>query len=175
MERWSEDERYQKQTELVREALSSEDHAFSTLLDGMREQGESAVYLCGSRIDHDFCFGSEDIGFLVSTLPEDTPKASVPGYHPGSTEVYVTFQGRLTMEYLDNGQVRSRDVAQHEVAVLPPGRCHRVLPATDQPAASLIVKTNLGHKPGVVRCGDCEYFQEPTACPLHQRWIADSP
>jgi len=175
MKRWSEDKRYQKQTDLVRKALSSENHAFSTLLDGMRESGESAVYLCGSRIDSEFCFGSKDIGVLVSVLPEDAPKASVPGYHPGSTEVYVTFQGRLTIEYLDDGRVQTRDVAQHEVAVLPPGQCHRIVPAPDQPAASLIVKTNLSHEPGVVRCSDCAYFPDPTDCPLHRQWASDHP
>lgn len=173
MKRWSKDERYQTQTELIRNALSSDNHPFSTLLDGMRESEESAVYLCGSRIDNEFCFGSEDIGFLVSALPEDAPKASVPGYHPGSTEVYVTFQGRLMIEYLEDREVQTRDVSQHEVAVLPPGRCHRVLPVRDEPAASLIVKTNLSHEPGVVRCSDCAYFEDVVDCPLHRRWASE--
>jgi len=173
MKSWTEEDRYETQTDLVRKALASEDHALDVLLAGMRESGESAVYLCGSRLDHAFCFGSEDVGVLLSVLPEDAPKAAVPGYHPGSTEVYVPFQGRLTIEVLEDGTVQSRDVARYETAVLPPGQCHRIRPAPDRRAASLVVKTHLRHQPGVVRCRDCAYFSIPTDCPLHRRWQAD--
>ncbi|PEN13182.1 hypothetical protein CRI94_11095 [Longibacter salinarum] len=173
MEKWSEEERYETQSELIREALASDGHGLDVLLEGMRASGESAVYLCGSRVDNDFCFGSEDVGVLLSVLPEDNPKAAVPGYHPGSTEVYVTFQGQLTMEYLDDGALQTREVKQYETAVLPPGQCHRIRPEVGRRAASLVVKTNLSHEPGVVRCDDCGYFSDPTDCPLHRSWQAD--
>ncbi|HHP7239059.1 hypothetical protein [Longibacter sp.] len=173
MKKWTEEERYETQSDLIRQALSSEDHALDTLLEGMRKRGESAVYLCGSRLDHDFCFGSEDIGVLLSVLPEDNAKAFVPGYHPGSTEVYVPFQGGLTIEYLVDGDVETRDVARYETAVLPPGQCHRIQPNLDRRAASLVVKTNLSHDPDVVRCADCGYFKDPLDCSLHRSWTVD--
>jgi mannose-6-phosphate isomerase-like protein (cupin superfamily) len=173
MQKWTEEERYEKQSELIRKALVSEGHALDTLLEGMRESGESAVYLCGSRLDHDFCFGSEDVGVLLSVLPEDSAKAAVPGCHPGSTEAYVTFQGHLTIEYLDHGRLETRDVEQYETVVLPPGQCHRIQPNLGRRAASIVVKTNLSHEPGVVRCAECGYFSDPADCSLHRSWKAD--
>lgn len=174
MSRWEDEGRYEKQTEVVREALAAEDEALGALLAGMRESGESAVYLCGSRRDHDLCFESDAIGWLVTALPEDGPKAATPGYHPGSTETYIPFQGRLTMEVLDGGEVRSREIRPNEVLVLPPGQCHRVRLDPEQEAASLVVKTNLAHQPGVVRCADCTYFPAPTDCPLHRQWTQET-
>ena len=172
MGKWDDEERYEKRSEIVREALSEENGSLGALLAGMRESGESAVYFCGSRRDHDLCFESDEIGWLVTTLPEDGPKAATPGYHPGSTETYIPFQGRLTIEVLDGGEVRSREVGRNDVVVLPPGQCHRVRRDPEQQAASLVVKTNLQHKPGVVRCDDCAYFPDATDCPLHRRWTA---
>ena len=88
----------------------------------MRSSGNTAVYLAGSRLDNDYCLGSADVGMLLSLLPEDGPKAAEPGYHPGSTEVYVTFQGSLVLEYLDADEVRESTVSAGDVHVLPPGR-----------------------------------------------------
>jgi mannose-6-phosphate isomerase-like protein (cupin superfamily) len=110
---------------------------------------------------------------LLSLLPEDGRKAAEPGYHPGSTEVYVTFQGSLVMECLVDGDVRDTTVVTNDVLILPPGQCHRVRHDRHGRAASLIVKTNLGARPRVVRCDDCTYYRDKNDCSLHERWRDD--
>lgn len=72
----------------------------------MRTKGESAIYLCGTCLDNDYGFGSNDIGTAISALPEDGDKAAEPCFHPGSTEVYIIFQGSLCIETLNNGFIR---------------------------------------------------------------------
>ncbi|MEN8133255.1 MAG: hypothetical protein ABFS45_24380, partial [Pseudomonadota bacterium] len=96
---------YDRQTKLIKEALATPEHSLNTLLEHMRVEGEATIYLCGTRLDSDYGLGSNDLGTAVSILPEDRLKAAVPGYHPGSTEVYVIFQGSLIMELLDQGFV----------------------------------------------------------------------
>jgi len=162
---------YDIQTDVLRKALESDCHSLDTLLRLMREKGEqaSAIYLCGTRLDSDFCFGSNDLGLAISVLPQDGRKAAEPGYHPGSTEVYVTFQGSLVIELLDNGIV-SETLGQFNVAVIPPAQCHRIRNEPERQTASLIVKTNPHHKPGVVRCADCTYYKSPDECPLRRSW-----
>jgi hypothetical protein len=87
--------------------------------------------------------------------------------------VYITFRGELTLEMLDDGEVEAHEVKQHDVTVLPAGQCHRIRRSPNRHAASLVVKTNLSHRPAVVRCGSCEYFSDPSACPLHRQWQAE--
>ena len=171
--KWDQADRYAAQTNLVKQALATPDHSLDELLRLMRGTGQTAVYLSGTRLDHDYCFGSGDVGVLFSVLPEDADKVAEPGYHPGSTEVYITFQGSVLMECLEQGQVTEKRIAQHGVLVLPAGQCHRVRPRAQGRAASVIVKTNLGFKPGVVRCDDCAYYPAKTACPLFQLWRAE--
>ena len=161
---------YDIQTEVFRKALGSDGHSLNELLRLMRAKGISSVYLCGTRLDSDLCFGSNDLGLAISVLPEDARKAAEPGYHPGSTEVYVVFQGSFVIEMLDNGLIREETPGQFNVVVIPPGQCHRVLNKPEQEAASIIVKTNLHHEPGVVRCADCTCYQIPDECPLWRSW-----
>ncbi|NIP98352.1 MAG: hypothetical protein GWO24_35055, partial [Akkermansiaceae bacterium] len=104
---WNNQDDYPAQSEIVTRALSTPDHSLDELIRLMRETGQPALYLAGSRLDHDYCFGSTDVGMLLSVLPEDSPKAAEPGYHPGSTEVYIPFQGSLVIEFLEN-EVLSR-------------------------------------------------------------------
>lgn len=170
--KWNNSNGYDDQTNIIRRALESPDHALNELLRLMRLGGRPAIYLSGTRLDHDFCFGSLDVGVLFSVLPED-PHAAVPGYHPHSTETYVTFQGALVMEYLEDGHLREKTVGGNEVLVIPPGQCHRVRRAPTS-AASLIVKTNLGAEPKVERCETCRYHADPTACLLNQSWRSES-
>ena len=158
---------------MVQQALATADHSLDGLLGLMRRTGEAALYLCGSRVDNATCFGSEDVGFLLSVLPQDAAKAAVPGFHPGSTEVYVTFQGRLAMQCLENQRVVEKSVAHNDVLILPPGQCHRVRYDAGAASASLIVKTSLRHTPGVVRCDECTYFSRTNECPLHLAWIEE--
>jgi mannose-6-phosphate isomerase-like protein (cupin superfamily) len=172
--KWNDEESYAGQTGIVKQALESPDHSLNSLLAMMRSSGQAAVYFSGTRLDHDHCFGSEDAGLLLSVLPEDGEKAAKPGYHPGSTEVYVTFQGSLIVEYLENRKVNEIEVGPAPALILPPGQCHRVRQNGHQ-AASVIIKTNLKHRPGVVRCNACEYFSDPEECALYQRWISEKP
>ena len=167
------EEAYATQSEILKQALATAAHSLDALLSLMRDSGNSAVYLAGTRLDNDYCFGSTELGMLLSILPEDGPKAAEPGYHPGSTEVYVTFQGSLVLEYLDAGEVRETTVGGSEVFAIQPGQCHRVRHDPNRQAASLIVKTNLEAKPGVVRCDDCAYYEDKSACALHRSWQAD--
>ena len=171
--KWDKADRYAAQTGIMKQALATPEHSLNELLALMRRTGQAAVYLSGSRLDNDYCFGSEDVGMLLSVLPEDATKAVEPGYHPGSTEVYLTFQGNLVMECLENGRVQEKPVNENAVLVVPPGQCHRVPYAGQRKAASLIVKTNLRHQPGVVRCDTCTYYPDKTTCPLFQRWNVD--
>jgi mannose-6-phosphate isomerase-like protein (cupin superfamily) len=166
---WEVFERYAVQTEIVRQSLAHPEHSLQNLINLMRSTGEAAVYFSGTRLDSDYCFGSEEVGLVLSVLPEDGLKAAQPGYHPGSMEVYVTFQGSLTMEYLDEGEVIVTEVKPNIALILPPGQCHRVCNNGTE-AASVVVKTNLRHQPGVVRCGVCEYFTRPEDCALYQSW-----
>ncbi len=161
---------YAHQTEIIRQTFSQFGHSLDHLLEQMRKSGQSALYLAGARLDHDYGFVSGDVGMLLSVLPEDARKAAVPGYHPGSAETYFPFQGTLVMEFLEAGQVQEKQLTPYVVHTLPPGQCHRVRFNAHQQAASLIVKTNLHHKPGVVRCHDCEYYPDSMNCPLFHRW-----
>src|ERR1043165_2948755 len=131
MSKWTNEQRYLAQSSMVRDALAAPDHSLERLLTLMREKGEAALYLSGTRLDNDFCFGSEDLGMLLSTLPEDGAKAGEPGYHPGSAEVYITFQGSVALECLEDGIVVSKRSGDNVVVVLPPGQCHRVKAATE--------------------------------------------
>jgi len=167
------EDRYQLQSRLIRETLASPTRGLDLLLAGMRTSGESCVYLCGSRIDNDFGFGSADLGLALSVLPEDGSKAAVPGYHPGGTEVYVVIEGELVLEWLEDGVVRSRPCRQHEVTLIPAGHCHRVRHSPDARAASLIVKTGLDRAPAVVRCTECPRYRAPADCPLHAAWATE--
>jgi hypothetical protein len=167
------EDRYAVQSQLIREVLALPTRELNELLARMRASGESCVYLCGSRLDNDFGFGSADLGLALSVLPEDGPKAAVPAYHPGSTELYVTIKGELVLEWLESGVVRSRPCSQHEVAIISPGQCHRVRHRPDAEAASLIVKTGLDQIPAVVRCAECKRYRAPTDCPLHAAWVAE--
>jgi len=171
--KWDKADKYAAQSDIVRQALATPTHSLDELLSLMRRSGQTAVYLSGTRLDNDHCFGSTDVGMLFSILPQDAQKAAEPGYHPGSTEVYVTFQGSLVMECLEDGQVRDQTVGANEVLVLPPGQCHRVRFDAHRQAASVIVKTSLSAKPSVVRCDACTYYRDKTTCPLHQRWSAE--
>lgn len=172
--KWDKPEKYAAQSDILRQALLTPTHSLDELLRLMRHSGQTAVYLSGTRLDNDHCFGSFDVGLLLSVLPQDAQKAAEPGYHPGSTEIYVTFQGALVMEYLENGQAKEKTVCgDSQVIVLPPGQCHRVRSDAQREAASIIIKTNLNAKPGVVRCSECSYYPDPTACPLSQRWCAE--
>ncbi len=173
---WDKPEKYAAQSDIVRQALATPTHSLDELLRLMRHSGQTAVYLSGTRLDNDQCFGSDDVGLLLSVLPQDAEKAAEPGYHPGSTEVYVTFQGSLVMEFLEAGRVKEKTVGiggDSEVIILPPGQCHRVRFDTHREAASIIVKTRLSAKPSVVRCADCTYYRDASACPLSQSWSAE--
>jgi len=165
---------YASQTAIIRQALDRPDHALNAVLDLMREREKGTIYLSGTRLDNDVCFGSGDIGILLMVMTEALPKASTPGYHPHSTELYVVFHGRLVMECLEDGDVRTYIAAGDEILKIPPGRCHRARAEPPTVSSSLIIKTNLGDKPGVVRCDSCAYFSDVGNCPLHQRWNAES-
>ena len=171
--KWDQAGKYAEQSEIVSQALAASDHSLDELLRLMREKALASVYLSGSRLDNDYCFGSTDIGLLFSVLPED-PHAVVPGYHPGSTEVYVTFQGSLVMECLEDGRVVEKTADADHILVLPPGQCHRVRRDERRKAASAIVKTNLNHKPSVMRCDNCSYYTDKIACPLYQSWSREA-
>jgi hypothetical protein len=162
---------YEVQSEILDEAKSEQ--SLDCLLLLMRHRQEAAIYLSGTRLDNDHCLGSHNIGMLLSVMPEDGTKAAIPGYHPGSTEVYVTFQGEVTLEVLEQGSLLRKTANASSVVVLPPGQCHRVRIEPGRPATSLIVKTNLQHKPAVVRCESCGYFSNPQDCPLHRSWRDD--
>jgi hypothetical protein len=173
---WTNTEGHAAQSALVKNALADPDHSLARLLHLMEAHGQGALYLSGSRLDNDFCLGSDELGALLSVLPADRDKAGVPGYHPGSTEIYTTFRGQLTMACLDADRrsVRGRVSTRNEVVVLPAGQCHRVRDAATTHAASFIVKTNLAHRPGVVRCDACAYFADPADCALHNEWRAET-
>jgi len=176
--KWGNIASYLAQSEIVQRSLATEDHSLDNLLDQMRKTQQHAVYLSGTRLDSIYCFGSLDVGVLFSVLPEDK-HAPDPGYHPGSTEVYVTFQGSLVMECLENNCVVEKKVSSNDVLVLPAGQCHRVRYDPEGQAASLIVKSNLRHEPDVLRCTDkdgkhqCGKYPDLTQCPLHERWISE--
>jgi hypothetical protein len=163
---------YDVQTEILDEAQRA--HSVDHLLQLMRERQEAAIYLSGTRLDNDHGLGSDELGVLLSVMPEDGSKAAIPGYHPGSTEVYVTFQGEVRLEVLEQGSVITRTSHASSVVVLAPGQCHRVRHEPGRRAASLIAKTNLQHKPSVVRCESCGYFSNPRDCRLHQSWQSEA-
>jgi hypothetical protein len=165
--------RYERQTEILRQALDLPGRSLDGLLHQMRTGGESAIYLCGSRLDNDFALGSHDLAALLSVLPQAGRKAAEPGYHPGSTEVHIVFQGSPVIESLIGNSLESVTCGQFSVVVLPPGQCHRVRYEAQQVAASFIVKTNPGYDPKVIRCGDCVRFSDKAQCPLHRSWEKD--
>lgn len=172
--KWNDEARYRAQTDLIRAALSTDGHELDALLAGMEaSKNEGTIYLCGRRLDNEYCFGSDDLGLLISKLPKGGAKAGVPGYHPRSTETWVILQGALTLGSLDEGVLRRRSYRRSDVAVIPPGRCHRVLDAYGQEAAALIVKTNLRHEPEVVRCRECTHFGLPAECPVRAGWLEE--
>lgn len=165
---------YEVQSEILKAALASGGRPLEVLLEGMRASGEACLYLSGTRLDNELCFGSRDLGLALSVLPENTPKAARPGYHPGSTEVYCALQGSLPIEVLQEGKVFSRVVEEHCVLVIPPGECHRVCCEAGRQSAALIVKTNPGGQPGVVRCSECGFYPDSKECALHRRWMEEA-
>jgi mannose-6-phosphate isomerase-like protein (cupin superfamily) len=166
--------RYEVQTRLVGDVLAAPAPELQQLLASMRSAAEPCLYLAGSRLDNGFAFGSRDIGLAISVLPEDGLKAATPAYHPGSTELYVLIEGELVLESLEDGAVRQRACRQHEIAIVPPGQCHRIRRQSGKQAASLIVKTNLAFQPAVVRCPDCLHYRTPEQCPLHISWAQET-
>lgn len=164
---------YDEQSTIIKEACGTGNHSLNRLIELMRERGESAIYLCGTRLDSDYCFGSDDLGTAISALPQDGEKAAEPGFHPGSTEVYVIFQGSLVMEFLEDGHLSTQNCGQFDVVVIPPGQCHRVRNELEREAASFIVKTNPHHKPGVLRCDKCSCYSDPKKCPVHTSWLRE--
>lgn len=166
-------DRFTAQTALLHQTFATPSHSLDTLLAHMRQTGQSAIYLSGSRLDHAYGFVSSDLGLLLSALPEDGVKAATPGYHPKSEETYHLFQGTITLEMLVEGEIQAKELHAYETYPIPAGQCHRVRPAPRQQAASLIVKTNLHSQPGVVRCNSCTYFANKTDCPLFQRHSID--
>ena len=161
---------YDMQSGLLKDVLNSEGHRLNELLRLMREKNEPVIYLCGTRLDNDFGFGSDDLGLAISVLPQDGDKAAEPGYHPGSTEIYVTFQGSLVIEHLEHNIIKSEPLGQFGIRVILPGQCHRVRNEPQREAASLIIKTNPHHKPGVIRCKDCSYYKNPEDCLFCRSW-----
>ena len=164
---------YDAQTEIIEKTLGSPHSRLSELLKHMRANGEAAVYLCGTRLDSKYGFGSNDLSYAISVLPRDGPKAAEPGYHPGSTEVYVVFQGSLVMDIVKQGYLETQNCGQFDVLVLPPGQCHRVRFEVERPAASFIVKTNPHHEPKAVRCEGCMHFPDQNQCPLGRIWAEE--
>jgi len=166
---------YDIQTEIVQEALNSQGHCLDELVRLMRKRCDlaSVIYFCGTRLDSDFCFGSSDLAFAISALPQDARKAAKPGYHPKSTEVYIIFQGSLIIELLDQGTIREEALNQYGVLLIAPGQCHRVRIEPKREAASFIVKTNPHHEPEVVRCESCTYYVDVEICPLRRSWAQD--
>ena len=67
---------YDVQTEILDEAQRA--HSVDRLLQLMRERQEAAIYLSGTRLDNDHGLGSEELGVLLSVMPEDGTKAAVP-------------------------------------------------------------------------------------------------
>jgi mannose-6-phosphate isomerase-like protein (cupin superfamily) len=172
--KWNDETRYRVQTDLIRAALGTDGHELDALLAGMEaSKNEGTIYLCGRRLDNEYCFGSDDLGLLISKLPKGGAKAGIPGYHPGSTETWVILQGGLTLGWLDQGELRSKSYSRSDVVVIPPGQCHRVDDAFGREAASLIVKTNLRHEPGVVRCQECTHFGTLAECPVRASWLEE--
>jgi hypothetical protein len=162
------------QTEILAKSFQEGGQSLDALLGLMREQGEAVIYLCGSRLDNDYCLGSHDISFAISVLPQDGCKAARPSYHPGSTEVYVAFQGSLIIESLHQGSIKSEVSGQFNFVVIPPGQCHRVRYEPQREAASLIVKTNPHHEPKAVRCDNCTYYRHPEEdCILCKSWLQE--
>jgi hypothetical protein len=165
--------RYDLQSQIIEDTLNTSNHSLNELLKKMRTKGEPVIYLSGTRLDHDYVLGSNDIGTAISVLPQDGYKAAVPGYHPGSTEVYVIFQGSLCIETLQNGSVNAINCGQFDVYVIPPGECHRVTFDPQRLAASYLVKTNPSHEPKVIRCDGCTYYEDKCTCPLNKSWQQD--
>lgn len=162
------------QTHIISQTLNEKDQSLDEMLRLMREKKEPVIYLCGTRLDHNYCLGSDDISFTISVLPQDGCKAATPGYHPGSTEMYVAFQGSLIIESLKSGSITSEVSGQFNFVVLPPGQCHRVRYEPQREAASLIIKTNPHHEPKVIRCQECTYYKHPDEdCFLCKSWLQE--
>ena len=177
--RWSKKDgngrfKFDKQTDLVNQALSHAGQPLNELLRLMHQESEGSLYLAGKRLDSSYCFGSKELGLVISSLPDDGKKAAEPGYHPGSTEVYIVFQGELVIELLNGDKVDRLTCHQFDVHVIQPGTCHRVRFDPKRAAASLIVKTNLKFEPEVIRCRSCTYFDRPEICQLHQSWLLEN-
>jgi len=161
------------QSRVLKEALGTANHSLDGLIALMREQGETEVHLCGPRLEGGLCLESNELGAAISVLPQDGEKASEPGFHPASTEVYIIFQGSLVVEFLKSGHLCTQNCRQFDVVVIPSGRCHRVRIEPEKEAAFLIVRTNLQYEPGVLRCDKCFYYGNPRRCPVHESWLRE--
>ena len=166
-------EQFDKRTKIFTDTFGS-GCSLDKLISLMKKENEAALYLCGKLLDdtrpHGCYLVSDDLGFLFSTLPEDGTKAAKPGYHPGSTEIYVIFNGSLVIESLENGDFKEENLEKYYVKTIPPRVCHRVRKQPGKQAASFIIKTNLKYEPDVVRCDECTLHQVDT-CPLYTNWV----
>jgi hypothetical protein len=73
------EKRYDRQSDVIKQALESPDRGLDTLLCLMRASGESAVYLNGTRVDNEFGLGSDYLGVAISAQPRDGVKFAEPG------------------------------------------------------------------------------------------------
>ena len=62
IKKWDKTDQYAAQSDIVRQVLATPTHSLDELLRLMRRSGQTAVYLSGTRIDNDYCFGSTDVG-----------------------------------------------------------------------------------------------------------------
>jgi hypothetical protein len=116
MKYWSNDNEYQKQSELWRvfyerikagyERIQAGGNpgrdateSFKTLADDQRKQRIGCTYPAGSRVDSNFGTASQNVGLLHSALCTDLPKAIAPAFHADHDELMVCTDGQVVIEY----------------------------------------------------------------------------
>jgi len=167
------------QSDIIKQTLLSQETSLDKLIELMIKNAQPSLYLAGTVIDHEYFLATSDIAMSISILPLDAKKASMPAYHPNSTEAYIIFKGSLIMELAEHRSARPYTLRQYDIKVIPPGKCHRIKYEPAQSAASLIVKTNLTGDPKVVRCVDengnfaCKRHKDPSKCPLFKSWLEE--
>jgi mannose-6-phosphate isomerase-like protein (cupin superfamily) len=116
----------------------------------------SSLYFAGNNPDyhHPYFLKNDNIAIGLSILPEDIEKTSNYKHHPHQTEIIFVISGSIIIEYdykIKHGPVI---LEEGDHFIIEKGQCHMILPADENNAVFLFVKTNPNKEPRGKSCND---------------------
>lgn len=147
------------------------------------------LVLCGSRVDYNYCLGSNKLCLGIVALPGGYRPGRMPAYHPHQTEIKVPIYGKLYLETYTPKQGIKKLILQQgqkEYFATQKNVCHRIVAPKGgyKNEAFIDVKTQVGKEPRVIGvrdeknpaagCATCRYHgQNPQECPILQSYLKE--